>query len=232
MNWEQSSAVGVSPDGVLRQEAQRTFMARVYRWMFAGLGLTGMVALYAASTPALLEWVIEWRMGLLLAQIGAVLALSTLAPRLSGAAAAALFLGYAGLTGLTFSILFLVYSLDSLGQALLLTAGTFGALSVFATVTKKDLSAWGTFLFMGLIGVVLASVVQMFWRNEAFSFVTACASVLVFAGLTAYDTQKLRQMQAYDSAPGGSVAVVGALTLYLDFINLFLALLRLFGRRR
>lgn len=217
----------------VEQESQRTFMASVYRWMFLGLGLTGLIALYTAGNPVLMEGVMQWRMGLILAQLGVVMALSFLAPRLSFGVAAALFLGYSALTGLTFSVLFLVYSTASLGQALLLTAGVYGAMSAYATFTKKSLSSWGTFLFMGLVGVLLASVVQLFWRSEALSFVTACAAVLVFAGLTAYDTQKLRQMHAQASSPGGgNLAVVGALTLYLDFINLFLALVRLLGRRR
>ena len=116
-------------------------------------------------------------------------------------------------------------------SAFFVTAGSFAGLSVFATVTKRDLSGWFTFLFMGLIGVVIASVVQVFWPNPMLNFITACAGVVVFAGLTAYDTQKLRNF----AAQGGGVAalsIVGALTLYLDFINLFLSLLRLFGSRR
>jgi len=220
-------------DTALVQESQRAFMSRVYGWMFTGLGVTGVVALLTATNASMMQLVIEWRWGVLLAQLGAVFTLAGLARRLPGPAAAALFLGYSVLTGLTFSILFLIYTAGSIGQALLLTAGTFGAMSLFATVTKKDLSSWGTFLFMGLFGVLIASVIQIFMRSSMLSFVTACASVVVFAGLTAYDTQKLRQMHAatgYSSAM--SVSIVGALNLYLDFINLFLALLRLFGSRR
>ena len=157
-----------------------------------------------------------------------------MAHRLSGAVAAALFVGYSALTGLTLSFIFLAYTQGSIGQRVLDDRrAPSAAMSAYGTITKKDLSAWRTFLFMGLVGVVLAGVVQIFVRSSALSFVTACASVLVFAGLTAYDTQKLRQMHAasgYSSA--ASLSVVGALNLYLDFINLFLALLRLFGRRR
>jgi FtsH-binding integral membrane protein len=162
-----------------------------------------------------------------------VLGLSWAAPRLSGALAAGLFVLYALLNGLTFSVIFIAYELGSVGQAFLITAGTFFAMSAYATLTKKDLSGWSSFLFMGLFGVVIAGVVQLFWHNAGFSFVWSCACVIVFAGLTAYDTQKLRQMHAqagYSSA--ASLSVTGALTLYLDFVNLFLALLRLFGRRR
>ncbi|MCK8496720.1 Bax inhibitor-1/YccA family protein [Myxococcus sp. MISCRS1] len=208
-------------------------MTRVHGWMFAGLLLTGVMAMVTLSNEALLRTVLEWRFGFMIAQLGAVFALSFLAPRLSGPAAAALFLGYSALTGMTFSILFLVYTAGSIAQAFFLTAGVYGAMALYGTVTKKDLSAWGTFLFMGLIGVVLAGLVNLFMRSDMMSFVIACASVLVFAGLTAYDTQKLREMHAntgYSSA--ATVSIVGALTLYLDFINLFLAILRLLGRRR
>ena len=233
-SWETPVSAPSQPvDALAVEGAQRTFMARVYRWMFAGLAITGSVALYTASTPALVRPVAQYIFPLLIAELLLVLALSWLAPKISGPVAATLFILYAGLNGLTFSILFLVYQLGSIGSAFLLTAGVFGAMSVFATVTKKDLSAWARFLFMGLIGVVLAGVVQMFWHNEGFSFVWSCACVVVFAGLTAYDTQKLRRLHAasgYSSA--ATLSINGALMLYLDFVNLFLALLRLFGRRR
>jgi FtsH-binding integral membrane protein len=236
MAWETSgwqTAEQGSVDSVLVQESQRAFMTRVHGWMFAGLMVTGVMALVTLGNEALLRAAVNWRMPLLLVQLGAVFALSFLAPRLSGAVAAALFLGYSALTGMTLSILFLIYTAGSIAQAFFLTAGVYGAMAIYGTVTKKNLGAWGTFLFMGLIGVVLASLVNMFMRSDAVSFVVACASVIVFAGLTAYDTQKLREMHAatgYSSA--ATVSIVGALTLYLDFINLFLAILRLLGRRR
>jgi uncharacterized protein len=234
MAWETQGWQQVArADAILIEESQRTFMSRVYGWMFAGLGLTGVVALLTALNKDLMMQVVQWRLPLLLVQLGVVFALSFLAPRLSGAVAAALFLGYSALTGLTFSVLLYVYTAGSIGQAFLMTAGTFGAMSAYATFTKKDLSGWGTFLFIGLVGVVIASIVQIFVRSDMLGFVMSCAAVVVFAGLTAYDTQKLRQMHAasgYSSAM--TVSVVGALTLYLDFINLFLALLRLFGSKR
>ncbi len=236
MAWESQGWQTVDSravDAALVQESQRAFMARVYGWMFTGLGITGMVAFLTASNEEAMLMVRQWSLALILAQLGAVFTLAGFARRLPGPAAAALFLGYSVLTGLTFSVLFHVYTRGSIGQALLLTAGTFGAMSVFATVTKKDLSGWSTFLFMGLFGVLIASVIQIFVRSSMLSFVTACASVVVFAGLTAYDTQKLRQMHAatgFSSAM--SVSIIGALELYLDFINLFLALLRLSGDRR
>jgi FtsH-binding integral membrane protein len=144
-----------------------------------------------------------------------------------------LFLGYSVLTGLTMSVIFLIYTRSSIGSAFLLTAGTFGAMSVFGTVTRKNLSSWATFLIMGAIGIFIASIVQVFMQSPMLNFVLGCAGVLVFAGLTAYDTQKLREMHAgsgYSSA--ATLSIVGALVLYLDFINLFLSLLRLFGDRR
>ncbi|NTX03696.1 Bax inhibitor-1/YccA family protein [Myxococcus sp. CA040A] len=236
MAWETSgwqTAESDSVNSVLVQESKRAFMTRVHGWMFAGLLVTGVMAMATLSNEALLRTVINWRLGLFGVQIVAVLGLSFLAPRLSGPVAAALFLGYSALTGMTLSVIFLIYTAGSIAQAFFLTAGVYGAMAIYGTVTKKDLSAWGTFLFMGLIGVVLAGVVNIFVRSDMVSFVGACAAVLVFSGLTAYDTQKLREMHAntgYSSA--ATVSIVGALTLYLDFINLFLAILRLLGRRR
>ncbi|NMO18439.1 Bax inhibitor-1/YccA family protein [Pyxidicoccus fallax] len=236
MAWETSgwqTAEHGSVNAALVQESQRAFMTRVHGWMFAGLMLTGVMALVTLGNETMLRAAVNFRMPLFLVQLGVVFALSFLAPRLSGPVAAAMFLGYSALTGVTLSIIFLVYTAGSIAQAFFLTAGVYGAMAIFGTVTKKDLGAWGTFLFMGLIGVVLAGLVNMFMRSDAMSFVIACASVVVFAGLTAYDTQKLREMHAntgYSSA--ATVSIVGALTLYLDFINLFLAILRLLGRRR
>ncbi|MFL5319994.1 MAG: Bax inhibitor-1/YccA family protein [Myxococcaceae bacterium] len=220
-------------DEALIQESQRAFMNRVYRWMFGALLVTGAVAMATATNLALTQMVARNFLPLTIATLGLVLALSWAAPRMSGAVAAAMFLAYSVLNGLFFSVLFYVYPIGTIGQAFLMTAGVFGALSVYGTVTKKDLSAWRTFLFIGLVGIILASVVNIFARNDMADFVISCAVIIVFAGLTAYDTQKLRQYHAthgYDSAM--SFSIVGALMLYLDFINLFLAILRLLGRRR
>lgn len=235
MAWEnpgfQTAAPAVS--SVLIQESRRAFMSRVYGWMFLGLLVTGITGVFTVANRPLLEIAVQWRFGLLLAEVGLVFALSMMAPRLSGPVAALMFLAYSALTGMTLSVYVLIYTAASIGNAVLLTAGVFGVLSLFGTFTKKDLSAWASFLFMGLVGVVLASVVNIFMRSDGLSFVLSCASVVVFAGLTAYDTQKLREMHAstgYSSA--ASVSIMGALTLYLDLINLFIALLRLFGQRR
>ncbi|MFL5347291.1 MAG: Bax inhibitor-1/YccA family protein [Hyalangium sp.] len=235
MAWEspgwQTSSQEVNE--TLIQESQRAFMSRVYGWMFAGLLITGGMALFTVSNEALLRLVASWMVPMLLAELGLVFVLSMAARKLSGAVAGLMFVVYAALTGMTFSIYFLVYTAGSIGQAFLLTGGIFGAMSLYGTITKKDLSGWGAFLFMGLVGVIIAGFVNIFLRNDMLGFVSACACVVVFSGLTAYDTQKLRQLHATTGfSSAATVSIIGALELYLDFINLFLALLRLFGRRR
>jgi FtsH-binding integral membrane protein len=209
-------------------------MASVYRWMTLGLGLTAVVAFLVAGSEDALRFVIGNRFvffGLVIAELGLVVAISAAVNRLSAAAAGGLFLLYSALNGATLSVVLLAYTGSSVALAFVTTAGTFGAMSAFATVTRRDLSSWSSFLFMGLIGIVIASLVNMFLHSSAVSFVISCASVVVFTGLAAYDTQKLR---ALARAGGGSAAmpINGALALYLDFINLFLALLRLLGNRR
>lgn len=218
---------------ILAQESARAFMAGVYRWMVLGLAVTGGTALYVASNGALFESLLPWMRPLILVELGLVLALSWLASRINGVVAGALFLAYALLNGVTFSVIFSIYQLGSIASVFFVTAATFGALSLYGTFTKKDLSAWGTFLIMGLFGLVIAGVVNLFLHSEAVTFVTSCAGVVVFAGLTAWDTQKLRAFHAsmgFSSA--ASLSIAGALTLYLDFINLFISLLRLMGKRR
>lgn len=235
MAWETPGFQMARPavSNALVEESRRAFMSRVYGWMFAGLSVTGMVALFTASSPQLVMQIAGLRWVFFFAQLGLVWAISGMAHRLSGAVAGALFLAYSVLTGLTFSVIFYVYTSGSIANVFLMSAGAFGAMSAFATFTKKDLSPWGTFLFMGLIGVFVASIVQVFVQSPMLNFVLGCAGVIVFAGLTAYDTQKLREMHAgagYNSI--ASLSISGALVLYLDFINLFISLLRLFGSRR
>ncbi|RKH41602.1 Bax inhibitor-1/YccA family protein [Corallococcus sicarius] len=237
MAWESSggwqSGRAGEVDSVLVQESQRAFMTRVHGWMFAGLALTGVMAAVTLSNEAMLMAVAQYRMGLLLVQFGVVMALSFLAPRISGPVAAAMFLGYSALTGVTLSVLFLIYTAGSIAQVFFITSAVYGTMAVYGTVTKKDLSGWRTFLYMGLVGIIIAGVVNLFMRNDAVSFVSACAGVLIFAGLTAYDTQKLREYHAETGFKStATVSIVGALTLYLDFINLFLSLMRLLGKRR
>ena len=209
-------------------------MTAVYRWMTLGLAVTAVVAYSVASSEEALRLVIGNRFvffGLIIAEFGLVIGISAAANRLSAAAAGGLFLLYSALNGATLSVVLLLYTGSSVALAFVTTAGTFGAMSVYGTVTRRDLSSWGSFLMMGLMGVVIASVVNVFLHSGMMSFVISCVAVVVFTGLAAYDTQKLR---AFARAGGGTAAmpVNGALALYLDFVNLFLALLRLFGRRR
>ncbi len=214
---------------------ERTFIASVYRWMFFGLLVTAGVAGFVASSQAAIELILMNRWvfyGLVIAQFGLVIAISAMVQRLSAPAAGALFIGYSALTGATLSVVLLVYAASTVTLAFVITAGTFGAMSVYGTVTKRDLTSWSSFLTMGLFGIILAGVVNIFLKSSAMDFILSCAAVVVFTGLTAYDTQKLRELAR---AGGGSVAaapISGALSLYLDFINLFLAILRLLGGRR
>jgi uncharacterized protein len=215
-------------------DVERRFMAAVYRWMTLGLAVTALVAWSVATSETALRLVLGNRLvffGLIIAELGLVVALSAAAARMSAAAAGGLFVLYSALNGATLSVVLLVYTGASVALAFVCTAGTFGAMSVFATVTRRDLSSWASFLFMGLVGIVIASLVNVFLGSSMVTFVVSCASVVVFTGLTAYDTQKLRAFARAGGGTGG-VAVNGALALYLDFVNLFLALLRLFGSRR
>jgi uncharacterized protein len=215
-------------------DVERRFMSAVYRWMSLGLLVTAGVAFYVASTPAALQVVLGNRAvfwGLVIAQFGLVIALSAAVNKLSAGVAGALFLLYSALTGATLSVVLLAYTGTSVAAAFAVTAGTFLAMSVFATVTKRDLSGWSSFLFMGLIGIVIASLVNIFLKSSMMQWVLSAAGVVVFTGLTAYDTQRLRRM----AAAGAGVAALpvnGALALYLDFINLFLSILNVFGGRR
>jgi FtsH-binding integral membrane protein len=221
-----------------RASVAAVFMNQVYLWMTAGLGLTALVSWQVASSPALLEIVFGNTLlliGLVVAQLGVVFALSSAVHRFSAGTATALFLLYSALTGVTLSSIFVVYTAGSIAGAFLATAGTFAAMTVYGTVTKRDLTSMGSFLFMGLIGLVIAMLVNIFLQSSMLDFVISGIGVLVFTGLTAYDTQKLRRFG--EGAPlddGVAIrrgAILGALTLYLDFINLFLMMLRLFGNR-
>jgi FtsH-binding integral membrane protein len=215
-------------------DVERRFMAAVYRWMTFGLLVTSGVAFYVASTPEALQLIFGNRMvfwGLIIAQFGLVIALSAAVNKLSAGMAGALFLLYSALTGATLSAVLIAYTGSSVASAFAVTAGTFLAMSVYGTVTKRDLTSWSTFLFMGLIGIVIASVVNIFTKSGMVSWVISAAAVVVFTGLTAYDTQRLRRM-AVAGYGVAALPVNGALALYLDFINLFLSLLNLFGGRR
>jgi FtsH-binding integral membrane protein len=213
-----------------------TFLRGVYWWMFGGLAVTAVVALAVASSPAAMSTLISNRVlffGIIIAELVLVVYLSARVSKLAPSTAGTLFLAYSALNGVTFALILLAYTGASVANAFFVSAGMFGALAVYGSVTKRDLSGMGRFMFMGLVGLVLAGVVSIFWQNDAMQFVMGVVGVLVFSGLIAYDTQRLRAMALQVSGEQtGAYAVVGALSLYLDFINLFLSLLRLFGDRR
>ena len=222
--------------GAVTAERATSFLRRVYAWMCVGLGVTAVVALGVAGSPTLVRAIFGNKIlffGLIIAQLGLVFFLSSRVQKLSAGTAAGLFLLYSALTGATLSFIFLAYTGTSIATTFVVTAGMYGALALYGTTTKRSLAGVGQFVFMGLIGVILASVVGMFVKSEALQFVITIAGVIVFTGLTAWDAQRLKLMAA--SVPEtsyGSYSVVGALSLYLNFINLFLFLLRILGGRR
>ena len=224
------------PAAAASAERVAAFLRAAYGWMCAGLLITAATAWYVASSPAILTTIARSGplfLALVVAQLGIVFVLSSRVQRLSPSAAAALFIGYSVLTGVTLSFVMLLYTGATLASTFVVSAGMFGAMALYGTVTRSSLAGWGQFLFMGLVGVVLASVVGIFWQSDGLQFVTAFIGVIVFTGLAAYDAQRLKEMALMTSAGNTeSYAIVGALSLYLDFVNLFLMLLRLLGGRR
>ncbi|MBG2877062.1 Bax inhibitor-1/YccA family protein [Proteus alimentorum] len=217
----------------------QTFMAQVYGWMTVGLLLTAFVAYYVASSYALQDMIFSSKVvffGLIIAQLGLVFVLSGMVHKMSGAMATSLFMLYSVLTGVTISSVLLVYTASSIASTFFICAAMFGALSIYGYTTKRSLTGMGSFLFMGLIGIIIASIVNIFMQSSMMSMVISYAGVLIFAGLTAYDTQKLKDMgneiNQEDKENMRRYSIMGALTLYLDFINLFLMLLRILGDRR
>lgn len=220
-------------------EGLRAHMLRVYNYMAIGLALTGVVAFgtfsVALNSPAFAELIylspLKWV--IILAPLAMVFFLSFRIHRMSVAAAQTTFWVYAALVGLSLSSIFLVYTGTSITRVFFITAASFGALSLFGYTTKRDLSGLGSFLFMGLIGVIIAMLVNIWLASSALQFAISVIGVLVFAGLTAYDTQQIKEMYyaGDDGATAGRKAVMGALRLYLDFLNMFLMLLQLFGNR-
>ena len=238
MDYEEMNYQSFSRDRQL--EASYAFpalMRKTYLWMSMALVITGLTAYVVATNAAIsnflfmhsqLIWV------LFLAEIGLVIGLSAAIRKISLSAATLMFVAYAALNGVTFSSLFYVYTMGSLASTFFITAGTFGAMSLVGFFTKADLSSMGKILLMALIGLIIASMVNIFVASSGLEVLMTYLGVLIFVGLTAYDTQKIKQM--FLMAPDASeatqkYAVLGALTLYLDFINLFLYLLRIFGRR-
>jgi FtsH-binding integral membrane protein len=213
----------------------QAYMRAIYNTMAGGLAVTGMVAwlsytqgLYQRIAGTPLIWVA------LLAPLVMVIFLSMRIQKMSVSTARITYWSYAALMGVSLAGIFLMYAHDSIARVFFITAGTFGAMSFYGYTTKKDLTGWGSFLMMGLIGIIIASLVNIFLKSTMLQFVVSAAGVLIFVGLTAYDTQKIKALYAEADAEDtvGKKVVMGALTLYLDFINLFLMLLRLFGNRR
>ncbi len=224
----------------VRIEATNAFFRRVYHWMAAGLILTAVMAHFVASSPSMIDLIYGTPgvvIGLLVAQIALVMGISWGINRISTATAMAGFVIYSLLNGATLSVVLLLYTNESVFSAFLTTAGMFGAMSVYGLYTKRDLTSWGSFLIMGLWGLVIAMVVNMFVGSGIADLAISAIGVLIFLGLTAYDTQYLRNLGGQLDVESGDefarkMVVLGALKLYLDFVNLFLYLLRFMGRRR
>jgi FtsH-binding integral membrane protein len=226
-------ATGVD-DAIAIDMGLRAHMLLVYNYMTAGVGLTGLVAFltYQFTGPALLQSPLMWVF--MLAPLALVFFISARINTLSAATARLLFFIYAAIMGLSLSTIFHVYTGSSITRVFFISAATFGALSIWGYTTQRDLSGFGTFLFMGVIGIVIASLVNLFLRSSGLDWMISVVGVGVFAGLTAYDTQRIKGMydRSDDVTSAGRKAVMGALSLYLNFINLFMMLLRLAGNRR
>ncbi len=214
------------------------FIRRTYAWMCGGLLVTAAVAFAVAATPVLVDFFIGniWVFyGLIVLELIAVFFLAIAAQKISAALAGTVFLLYAMLNGVTFSLIFIIYTTSSIWLTFLITAGTFGGMSLYGYVTKRDLTTVGNIALMALFGLIIASLVNLFLSNSVLYWVITYVGVLIFVALIAYDTQKLKKLYVVgESTVGGErkEAIVGALTLYLDFINLFLLLLRIFGGQR
>ena len=219
-------------------EAFPVLMRKVYVWMAFALLITGMTAYYVATSPAILNAILTNKVlfwGLLIAELGLVFGVSAAINRLSLLTATLMFLLYSVINGATLSFIFLLYELSSIATVFFITAGTFGTMAVIGYTTKTDLSSMGKILFMALIGIIIATLVNLFIKSDGLTMILSYIGVLVFVGLTAWDSQKIKLMlqHATDVDEGTQkIALLGALTLYLDFVNLFIYLLRIFGKRR
>lgn len=230
--------VGGAADAAKR-ELVNAFLRGVYWWMTAGLALTGAMAWLVYNSPTMRQIIFGNQMvfiGFVIAELALVIFLSARIQRLAGSTATMLFMLYSALNGATFSVFLMAYTMPSVATVFFITAGTFGATSLYGLVTKRDLTSLGGFMMMGLIGIIIASVVNLFMQNPMVYMVISYVGVIVFVGLTAYDTQRLRVMgesvPANDPEAVRRGTIMGALALYLDFINLFIMMLRIFGERR
>ncbi|HMA67961.1 MAG TPA: Bax inhibitor-1/YccA family protein [Desulfosalsimonadaceae bacterium] len=225
--------------GARTQVQVNSFIRSVYNWMAIGLGLTGLIAFYLGSTEGMANFIRTHPMlffGLIAAELGMVFYLSARIQKIQASTATALFVIYSALNGVTLSFIFIAYTTATITSTLFVCAATFVACSAYGFVTKRDLTSLGSFMFMGLIGIIVASLVNLLIQSSALTMIISYIGVLVFVGLTAYDTQKLKHMamtQPSDAEAGviRKGAIMGALTLYLDFINLFLMLLYIMGGR-
>jgi uncharacterized protein len=219
------------------EREQANFITKVYAWMTVALVITAVVAMLTASSPFMLQAIFGSKLvfwGLVLGQLGLVWYLSAAIQRMSANTATLVFLFYAAVTGLTLASIFVVFTAASIASTFFVTAGTFGAMSMYGYFTKRDLTKMGSLLMMALIGLIIASVVNMFMASSTLYWITTYAGILIFVGLVAYDTQKIKEMNIIGNEgtdEDRKEAIMGALALYLDFINLFLYLLRLLGRR-
>lgn len=224
---------------IYSKTAQRALFRNVYVWMTMALAITGLVAMYMAKSLTLLQMILGssfgmW--GLLIAEIGLVWYLSARIRQISFTTAIVLFIIYSILNGATLSVIFLTYTASSIANTFFITAGTFAATGIYGYVTKKDLSSLGSLCIMGVIGLIIATVVNIFLASDALTMVISYIGVALFVGLTAYDTQKIKRLLLSNdmeiNEETQKIALLGALTLYLDFINLFLYLLRILGDRK
>lgn len=226
--------LGAEKRALVYSEGLRVYMLSVYNYMALGLGLTGSVALLVVSSPALLHMIMPMMLLFIFAPLALVLFISFRLNAIKYTTAQTLFWLYAALNGVAFSTIFLAYTSESIARVFFITAGMFAAMSLYGYTTRKDLTAWGSFLFMGLMGLILASLVNFFWASNMLQFMVSVGGVVIFTGLTAYDTQSIKEgyMEGSSTEIAGKRAIFGALRLYLDFINIFLSLLRIMGDRR
>lgn len=219
-------------------EAFPALMRKVYTWMTLALAITGMTAYYVATNETLMTSILTNKVlfyGLIIAEFGVVLGVSAAIGRLSALTATLLFILYSVINGATLSIIFLAYTASSIATVFFITAGTFAAMALIGYTTKTDLSSMGKIMFMALIGLIIATVVNIFLKSEGLTMILSYVGVIVFVGLTAWDTQKIKNMLMMAPDEGETaqkMALLGALTLYLDFVNLFIYMLQIFGKRR
>ena len=237
MNYDELDYQSVTTREAEVSAAFPALMRKVYVWMTFALAITGITAYLVATNETLLTLIyshqaVMWV--LVIAELAIVIGVTAAINKLSLPVATLLFVAYSVLNGALFSSIFLVYTMASIAKVFFITAGTFGAMSLYGYTTKSDLTSWGKILIMGVLGLIIATVVNLFLKSSGLEMIISYAGVLIFVGLTAYDTQKIKQMclQAPDAGETmQKYALLGALSLYLDFINLFIYLLRIFGRR-